>query len=453
MSAADAPGADAPNRLDAAEAARLIRAGRLGARELVEACLARIDARDDAVRAWVAIDAERALRDADAADRALREGPAQALGALHGVPIGVKDIIDTADLPTGYGSDIYRGHRPRADAACVALARAAGAIVLGKTATAEFASVHPPATRNPANLAYGPGGSSSGSAAAVADHMVPLAFGTQTAGSTIRPAAFCGVVGFKPSFGLVNRAGLKFSAESLDTIGLFGRSVDDVALFAHAVSGLPVPPGGSSGIGTDATDAKASPARRWRVGVCRTPYWSQAQAAARDAVSAAANALSNAGATLVDVELPSALDAAWDAHAILIRYEAAVAMTWETRHHRASYSPAFAARIDEGLAIPHERYRQALATAADCRRLYEQVLDVDALLTLSAPGEAPHGISHTGDSVFNRSWTLLGVPCVHLPTGAGAAGLPIGVQVVGRFGCDGALLDGARWIEAVIAVR
>ena len=433
--------------LSATEAANRIRSGRLTSQALVEACFARIDARDADVRAWVALDAERALDEARAADRFVVTHGAQACGPLHGIPIGVKDILDTAELPTAYGSPIYEGHRPIADAACVAHARAAGAIVLGKTATAEFASIHPPATRNPRKLEHGPGGSSSGSAAAVADAMVPLAFGTQTAGSTIRPAAFCGIVGYKPSFGLINRAGLKFSAESLDTIGLFARSVDDVALFMHAVSGQSRLPPRSTG--------RSAP---WRIGLCRTPYWSRADSAAQEALQTSARRLALAGATVIEYELPHELPqeptVAWDAHAIIIRHEAARAMAWETRVHRASYSPAFAARIDEGLSIDHASWRAANLQANDCRRRFASTIGagatVDTLITPSAIGVAPLGNASTGDSLFNRNWTLLGVPCVHLPTGTDSGGLPIGVQVVGAFAQDIDLLECARWIEEAL---
>ena len=449
------------NQLSAHDAARMIRDGQLTSEALMQACLDRIAQRDVEVRAWVALDPARALDEARAADRLLRERGPDAVGPLHGVPIGVKDILDTADHPTCYGSPIFRDHRPIADAACVALAREAGAIVLGKTATAEFASIHPPATRNPRNLAHGPGGSSSGSAAAVADAMVPLAFGTQTAGSTIRPAAFCGIVGYKPSFGLINRAGLKFSAESLDTIGLLARSVGDVALFAHAVAGQPLPPGGDHDArGTHDADRSRGHRRehRWRIGLCRTPYWMRADEGARNALLMAAERLAAGGASITEVELPQALEGAWDAHATMIRYEAARAMTWETRHHRAAFSAGFAERIDEGLAIPFAAWRVANARAVECRRLHEGLFSPDAegadgidiLLTPSAIGEAPKGITHTGDSLFNRNWTLLGAPCIHLPTTTGPQGLPLGIQLVGHYDGDIGLLECARWVETTL---
>lgn len=419
--------------LGAAEAAAMIARGELSSEALVRACAARIAQREPAVRAWAALDLDAALAQARACDRWTgRRGP------LHGVPIGVKDVIDTADLPTAYGSPIYAGHRPPWDAACVALARNAGAIVVGKTATAEFASISPCETRNPLALDRTPGGSSSGSAAAVADFMVPLAIGTQTGGSTIRPAAFCGVVGYKPSFNRINRAGLKFSAESLDTIGLFGRSVEDVALLASALSGQPP---------LRAARAERPPV----IGLVRTSRWTAADAAARDALEHAAGRLADAGASLREVELSPAFEALHDAHATLLRYEAARAMAWEVRNHSDRLSEAFALRMREGLAIPQDRYLHALTAARQGRqRIASESTGCDVLLTLSARGEAPLGLDDTGDATFNRVWTLLHVPCIHLPSGSSTAGLPLGFQVVGRVDDDPATLESARWIQSVL---
>jgi Asp-tRNA(Asn)/Glu-tRNA(Gln) amidotransferase A subunit family amidase len=415
--------------------ARLIRAGELTSEDLVRHCLERITERDGEIRAWTCLATEQALRRARELDRAT--GPR---GVLHGIPVGVKDVIDTADLPSEYGSPIYHGHQPRADASCVALARRAGAIILGKTATTEFASIHPAATRNPLDPACTPGGSSSGSAAAVADFMVPLAFGTQTAGSTIRPAAFCGVVSYKPTFNLINRAGLKFSAESLDTIGLFGRNVEDVALFAHAVTGQGMP-----------DFARAAPVR---IGLHRTPRWLVADSAARNALEQAGRQLAAAGAALEDFDLPTDFDALYEAQAVVMRYEIARAMVSETEKHRDLLSPEFAQRMDEGMAISHESYQSAQRQAASCRQRFAgELAGVDVLLTLSAVGEAPVGLNSTGDAVFNRIWTLLGTPCVQVPSGAGPRGLPLGVQVVGAPGADVETLRCAHWIESALGAR
>ena len=421
-----------PARLSANSAAAKIKAGELSSEALVQACLDRVSEREPEIRAWSWLDADAALAQARACDRAV--GPK---GPLHGVPIGVKDVIDTADMPTAYGSAIYKGYRPRADAACVSLARAAGAVILGKTETAEFASIHPAATRNPLAPAHTPGGSSSGSAAAVADFMVPLAFGTQTGGSTIRPAAFCGVVGYKPSFNRVTRAGLKFSAESFDTIGFFARSVDDIALLAHVMSGQERL--GDAGLRED----KAP-----RIGLCRTSRWSQASSQMREAIESAAQKLAAAGADVELVALTPAFEQLHEAHAVIMQYEAARATAWEYRVHGDLLSPAYHQRMRAGLAIPHERYEAALRQAESGRQDFADVWgELDVLITPSAVDEAPLGLENTGDAVFNRIWTLLGVPCVHLPFGTGTAGLPLGLQVVGRRQGDVATLTCARWIE------
>lgn len=424
-----------PAQLGAADAARLIRDRELSCEELVRDCLAHIALRDGDVKAWTHCDADRAIAQARELDRASRP-----LGPLHGIPIGVKDVIDTADMPTGYGSPIYHDHQPRADAACVSAARSAGALILGKTATTEFASIHPAPTRNPLNLEHSPGGSSSGSAAAVADCMVPLAFGTQTGGSTIRPAAFCGVVGYKPSFNLINRAGLKFSAESLDTIGLFARGVEDVALFAHAVTGQEMP-------GFDFTTPP-------RIGLHRTSHWQQATGPVREALEQAAQTLAGAGAQVQELEFGPEWIVLYESQVLIMNYEAARATAWEALCHRDLLSAEFAERVDRGMAIPHAQYQNALAQAYACReRFVSTTAGVDLLLTPSATAEAPAGLASTGDSLFNRIWTLMGVPCVHLPSAKGPQGLPLGVQVVGRRGEDVTVLRAAHWVEGVLAYR
>ncbi len=421
-----------PARLSANSAAAKIKAGELSSEALVQACLDRVSEREPQVRAWSWLDADAALAQARACDRTA--GPQ---GPLHGVPIGVKDVIDTADMPTAYGSAIYKGYQPRADAACVSLARAAGAVILGKTETAELASIHPAATRNPHALAHTPGGSSSGSAAAVADFMVPLALGTQTGGSTIRPAAFCGVVGYKPSFNRVNRAGLKFSAESLDTIGFFARSVEDTALLAHVMSG-------QERLG----NAELPKDKALRIGLYRSSQWSQASSQMRGAIEGAAQRLAAAGANIELVALTPAFDDLHAAHAVIIQYEAARATAWEYRVHGDLLSPAYQQRMRAGLAIPHERYEAALRQAESGRHDFSHLWgELDVLITPSAVDEAPLGLENTGDTVFNRLWTLLGVPCVHLPFGIGTSGLPLGLQVVGRYQDDVATLACARWIE------
>jgi Asp-tRNA(Asn)/Glu-tRNA(Gln) amidotransferase A subunit family amidase len=421
-------------RLSARQAARMIRDGSLSAEELVRDCLERIKAREETIHAWSAIDPEAALSHARALDRL-----GSLTGPLHGIPVGVKDVFDTRELPTEHGSPIYKGWQPMSDAACVAAARAAGAIILGKTHTAEFANLHPPPTRNPNNPAHTPGGSSSGSAAAVADCMVPLALGTQTGGSTVRPASFCGVVGFKPSFGEISRAGLKLSAESLDTVGLFGRDVGDVALFAQALCGL---------------NAVAPLPRPPRVGLFRTPRWSRVQPSMQRGIEQAAACFSSAGADLRDLDAGVQFEELFDAHACIMRYEIARGMVWETQFHRAQYSPIYREKIDTGLATTRSEWRDALIVRARWQAWMAQAMQAfDVLLTAPAADEAPLGLTSTGDSSFNGIWTALGVPCLNLPNVLGPQGLPLGVQMVGASGADEVLLQCALWAEQVLAQR
>jgi Asp-tRNA(Asn)/Glu-tRNA(Gln) amidotransferase A subunit family amidase len=418
--------------LTAAEAARRIASGDLTSEALVEACLARIAARDRDVQAWEFLDPQLALDQARTLDREFERTGAR--GPLHGVPFGIKDVIDTADMPTTYNSPIWRGHRPRADAACITLLRQAGCVILGKTVTTEFANNHPSRTRNPHNTAHTPGGSSSGSAAAVGDCMVPLSLGTQTGGSTIRPGTYCGTVACKPSFGSINRAGLKFVAESLDTIGIFGRAAGDVALALHVLSGRPL--------------AEGAPARAPRIGLCRTSRWDQADDATRDAVEGACAAAARAGARVADFALPESAERLFDEHGTIMHYESARALAWEYRNFPDQISPTLRPRLDEGAQLSRSAYDRARTLAGDARRrLAAELGDIDFLLTPAAPGEAPETLASTGSSVFNRVWTLLGVPCVTLPRGTGPRGLPVGVQLVGRFDADMELLDWAQWAE------
>jgi Asp-tRNA(Asn)/Glu-tRNA(Gln) amidotransferase A subunit family amidase len=419
------------HELTAAQAARRIAAGEATSEALAAACLERIAERDGAVKAWAFLDRERALAEARALDRMPRRS------ALHGVPFGIKDIIDTAELPTEYNSPIYRGHRPRADAACVTLLGQAGCLVLGKTVTTEFANNHPSATRNPHNPGHTPGGSSSGSAAAVADFMVPAALGTQTGGSVIRPAAYCGTFALKPSFGSINRAGVKFVAESLDTIGIFSRDAEDLALALQVLSGRT--PLDSNCIGDDP-----------RIGLCRTPCWARADAATQANLEQAARRLARAGARVSDFELPPGSGELFDRHKVIMGYETARALAWEYAHHGGEISRTLLPRLEEGWKVTRAEYDAMRCHARGCRRaLSDQMRDamrgVDFLLTPSAPSEAPASLESTGDPVFNRAWTLLGVPCVTLPHGKGAHGLPLGVQLVGAFDADMALLAWAQW--------
>jgi len=398
--------------------------------ETVEAALAAIQARDAELHAWKAVDADFARRQA----RGLDAGPPR--GPLHGIPVGVKDIFDTADLPTEYGSPIYKGHRPAADAACVAAARAAGAVILGKTVTTEFATMVPAATVHPKNPKHTPGGSSSGSAAAVAAGMVRFAFGTQTVGSIIRPAAYCGVVGYKPSFGTLSRSGMKMGCDTLDTAGVIARSVDDAALL---VAG--------SAMRSDLLEISST--KKPALAVCRSPNWHHMSPEGAAAFEAAAKRLAAKGARLVDLELDfPQLDAA--ASTILV-YEMARALAYEITNHRARVSPMLLERVDSGATMPYAQYAKAMAYAAECRRrLRDLAGGADAILTPSATGEAPLGLGSTGNTAMNRLWTLLHGPCVTVPAGDGPAGLPMGIQIVGLPGEDARTLAVAKWVEGAL---
>ena len=420
--------------LTVCEAARQIAERRLTAEALVAAYLDHIAAREGVVGAWEFLDRDQALASARRRDAEPPRGP------LHGVPIGVKDLIDTADMPTAYGSPIYRAHQPAADASCVALARAAGAIVLGKTVTTEFAAFTPGKTANPRNPAHTPGGSSSGSAAAVADGMAPLAFGTQTAGSVIRPAAYCGCIGYKPSFGLINRTGVKPLADSLDTVGILARTVEDAAFFAGVLSERP------------ALRHLAAPSEAPRFGLYRTPMWDEAEPATAAALDAAREALERAGATVSELAIAPAHNGLNEVQNTIMGFEMVRALAYERIERSAELSPRLAQMLDAGLAVGAAEYDLALARTAEVRAALDGFFGMcDAILVPAAPGEAPAGLGSTGDPVFNRMWTLLGVPCVTLPARWGENGLPTGIQLVGRVREDARLLGCAAFLERALA--
>jgi Asp-tRNA(Asn)/Glu-tRNA(Gln) amidotransferase A subunit family amidase len=389
--------------------------------------------RETDVGAFVTLDLDGARKAAEAA--ALHKT------ALRGLPVALKDIFDTADLPTEYGSPIYAGYRPRADASLVSLIRRAGGTVLGKTVTAELAHQDPGKTRNPHNLAHTPGGSSSGSAAAVAAGFVPIATGSQTGGSVIRPASFCGVAGFKPSYRLLPTVGMKCVSWHLDTVGLFGAGVADVAFAAAAI--------GDRDLRVDRRPS-ASP----RIAVLREQPWPSASNDMAGALDTAARAAAAAMARVRDVRLPPVVAAAFRAHATIHAYEAARSLAFEYDRHRDQLSKSLRELIARGMATPADAYDDARRTTSQARRaLNELMSDVDVILSPSAPGAAPQGLASTGTSTFNRLWTLMGTPCVNVPGLADPGGLPLGVQVIGRFGSDRATLEAALFIEEALAKR
>ena len=417
--------------LDAWQAATLLTRRELKAEDLVRACLERITEREGTVHAFTQLDPDAALATAHALDA----GPVR--GLLHGLPIGVKDLFDTADFATTYGSAVYDGYRPRADASPVALCREAGAVVLGKTVSTEFAYFTPGPTRNPHNTAHTPGGSSSGSAAAVADHMLPLALGTQTAGSIIRPAAYCGVVGFKPSLGRVTSGGVKSLSQTMDIVGGFGRSVRDVGLLGAVLTG------DARLSGWSALSASDSP----RVGFFQTPSWPQADADVQRAWVQATRVLSAQAKDCQDVVTPENFADLIQLQKDVMTFEMARALSHERIHHRDRLSAPLNSLLDDGMAMTGARHAEQLSTVAHWRLRIDALFERhDVLLTPSTTGIAPEGTA-TGDPLFCRSWSILGLPSVHLPFTTGQKGLPVGLQLVGRFGQDHQLLAAAQWVH------
>ncbi len=422
-----------PCQLTAAAAAALIRAKQLSCEELLRSCLARIAARDAEVRAWLWLDPDHAIRRARELDKLPSKGP------LHGLPFGVKDIIDTADYPTTQNSPIYDGLRVGRDAACVAVVRGAGALILGKTDTVEFASGGRKAlTRNPYNLAHTPGGSSSGSGAAVGDFHVPLAFGTQTGGSHIRPASFNGIYGIKPTWNLLSREGVRMSSITLDTVGWYGRSVDDLILVGTAYR--------------LAEDTTPIAVKGLRVGLCRSPVWHAIEPAGATALETAAKRLAEAGAIVEDLVLPEAFNRLHDAQNTIVSSEGGVSFLPEYINAHALLAPDLKAKVENPTGITREALLASYAVADSCRSVFDAMFGatLDVVLTPSAPGEAPEGLHTTGNAIFNRMWTLLHVPCVGIPVCRGPKNLPVGVTLVGPRLTDAGLLAIAKAVAPVI---
>ena len=430
--------------------ARLIRDGVVSSEELVQGCLARIAEVDAQVQAWAFLEPDYALAQARAADERRLSG--QSIGPLHGVPIGIKDIFDTADMPTEFGSPIFRGRTPSRDAAAVARLRAAGAVIMGKTVTTEFAYFAPGKTRNPHNFEHTPGGSSSGSAAAVGASMVPLAIGSQTNGSTIRPAAYCGVVGFKPTHGLISRHGALTLSRTLDHVGLFANSIEDIALLAEQL------------VAHDENDPDTRPRARIPLiqvaaeepplppmfAFIKTPHWQRTDAETRAGL---AETIEHLGTQVEEVELfPSAVDC-WEWHEAIMAAEMALNLDREWEQGGELLSAPLRRQIERGRAVLAPDYLAALERIAPMNASFRELFEqrYDAILTPAAPSAAPKGLDATGDPVFCTLWTLCGMPAITLPLLQSADGLPIGIQLVGPRDGDARLLRTARWLAAKMA--
>ncbi len=436
------------NWLSATDAARAVRHGAMSAEQLVAACLARIRESEPQVQAWQYLDPEHALAQARALDERHRQG--ESAGPLHGVPVGVKDIIDTGDMPTEDGTELHAGRAPERDAAVVAMLRAAGAVILGKTVTTECATYTPGKTRNPHNPGHTPGGSSSGSAAAVAAGMVPLALGSQTNGSVIRPAAFCGVYGFKPTHGLIPRSGILKLSRTLDHVGVFARTLEDVALVAEQL------------VGCDEDDPDTRPRARppYREAVAQEPplppllafvkgpAWDRAD---EETVQAFAELASELGDRVTEVALPGAAQRALDWHRTIMEAEMAANLDLEWEKGRDRLSESLRGQLARGREVRALDYQTALARIPLLNEGFAELFaKYDAILTPAAPGTAPKGLGATGDPAFCTLWTLCGMPAVSLPLMEGENGLPLGVQLVGPRHGDARLLRTARWLASQV---
>ena len=434
------------NKLSATEAARKIRSGEISSEELVRACIDRIEDREPTVHAWEFLDPKLVLAQAKRCDNA------EASGLLHGVPVGIKDQFDTGDMPTAYGSPIYEGYLPTADAESVARLRAAGAIVMGKTKCTELATYHPTDTANPHDPTRTPGGSSSGSAAAVADLMVPIATGTQTVGSTIRPASYCGVFGYKPTFGSISRAGALSQSHSLDTVGLIARTAEDLELVAKTITKVDLRHA-SVRIAQPVDFYLRSPEEleRPRIAFVKTPWWRAADESTRDRLERLSIQLSDRGAFVEEIELPAKFGALVEAHDTILKAELARALSYEFENHPELLTEGLYCMLEGGRFVSLNSYMAAQKLAAECRWESAELFNAhDVLLAPSVRGEPPVGLGSTGDPIFCRAWTLLGLPCVSLPGMEGPDGLPLGAQIIGPMYRDGVALSVVRWVAGQI---
>ncbi len=422
------------HQLTATEIVQAISAGKTTCEAVTRACLDHIADREPQVEAWIYLDPELSLRQARAADK--RGSP----GLLQGVPVGMKDIIDTCDMPTEYGTSIHKGHRPRIDAAVVAHTRRAGGVIMGKTVTTEFANFTPGKTRNPYDPQRTPGGSSSGSAAAVGANMVPLAVGTQTTASTIRPAAFCGCVGYRPTWGDIRCQGVMEAAGSVDTVGIIARSVEDVALYRDVLTGMPFQP---------LAEVVSAP----RIGFARTHIWEQCEPQTREFLEKCALRLAKAGAKVTDVSLPVEFERIEDAHRWITSFEFARCRAWEIDNHWNEISERLRNnRINDGLTCTMEKYVEARAFTERCRlKMDDLFADYDVMLTPAVAGEAPLGLGATGNASFCAIWTTMHAPAITLPLFTGPQGLPVGAQLVARRNADRSLFEAARWVWCACA--
>lgn len=439
----------APHTLTATQALGAMASGRLSSVQLVRSCLDRIAETDGAVKAWSYLDESSALKQAAECDRIRKAG--MAVGPLHGIPVGLKDIIDTADMPTERGTPIFAGRRPSRDARLVEMLREAGAVIMGKTVTTELAFVHANETRNPHNIDYSPGGSSSGSAAAVAAQQIPLAIGTQTNGSVIRPASFCGTFGFKPTNGMISRSGLLQTSVTLDQVGCFGRSLADVALLGDAIAGYDQSdpnsfarprPNMSDGA---AQDVPVTPDLAW----FDFPFNDRLSDAARSGLDEVMDVLGAQVTRFPAVDVLSNLIAV---QARIHEYEICQHLAETFEDHWEQLSGTLKPIVTRGRKITSAEYEDALAVKASAQAFFADFFtEFDAILAPAAPGEAPRFGSGTGDPIFSTIWTLAGLPCVTLPVLVGENDLPIGVQLIGAPEKDDRLLRTARWLQTQLA--